>query len=317
MLGAGLMTGIVIMYARNIRGTVRGFTLIELLVVIAIIALLIGILLPSLSSARASAQRIVCQSNMRQLELAHQMYIEDYKGRLIDAALPHGSLAGDIRSTWLIALQDYGAAPESLLSPVDRSIWLSLDDGGSDEGASLAQLRSWFEQNEDLLTDNDFGNDPDQPEIARLTSYGLNGYTAQSVAPFLNPDPVTGRRLDQGNAYTRINRIPRTSQTIHMIMMTPIARRFGEPIDSEADFAKADHVHPNEWDFSFVSETASATFASSQMWLNAHGGDPTSPNGKSNAAFFDGSVRTLSFDEMYRDTEHNLFHPEASPPNGG
>ncbi|MFG0244973.1 MAG: type II secretion system protein [Phycisphaerales bacterium JB052] len=305
------------MYARNIRGTVRGFTLIELLVVIAIIALLIGILLPSLSSARASAQRIVCQSNMRQLELAHQMYIEDYKGRLIDAALPHGSLAGDIRSTWLIALQDYGAAPESLLSPVDRSIWLSLDDGGSDEGASLAQLRSWFEQNEDLLTDNDFGNDPDQPEIARLTSYGLNGYTAQSVAPFLNPDPVTGRRLDQGNAYTRINRIPRTSQTIHMIMMTPIARRFGEPIDSEADFAKADHVHPNEWDFSFVSETASATFASSQMWLNAHGGDPTSPNGKSNAAFFDGSVRTLSFDEMYRDTEHNLFHPEASPPNGG
>lgn len=317
MLGAGLMTGIVIMYARNIRGTVRGFTLIELLVVIAIIALLIGILLPSLSSARASAQRIVCQSNMRQLELAHQMYIEDYKGRLIDAALPHGSLAGDIRSTWLIALQDYGAAPESLLSPVDRSIWLSLDDGGSDEGASLAQLRSWFEQNEDLLTDNDFGNDPDQPEIARLTSYGLNGYTAQSVAPFLNPDPVTGRRLDQGNAYTRINRIPRTSQTIHMIMMTPIARRFGEPIDSEADFAKADHVHPNEWDFSFVSETASATFASSQLWLNAHGGDPTSPNGKSNAAFFDGSVRTLSFDEMYRDTEHNLFHPEASPPNGG
>ncbi|MAO24869.1 MAG: hypothetical protein CMJ35_13285 [Phycisphaerae bacterium] len=303
------------MHRQSSCGRARAFTLIELLVVIAIIALLIGILLPSLSSARASAQRIVCQSNMRQLELAHQMYIEDYKGRLIDAALPHGSLAGDIRSTWLIALQDYGAAPESLLSPVDRSIWLSLDDGGSDGGASLAELRAWFEQHEDLLTDNDFGNDPDQPEIARLTSYGLNGYTAQSVAPFLNPDPVTGRRLDQGNAYTRINRIPRTSQTIHLVMMTPIARRFGEPIDSEADFAKADHVHPNEWDFSFVSETASATFASSQMWLNAHGGDPTSPSGKSNAAFFDGSVRTLSFDEMYRDTEHNLFHPEASPPS--
>ncbi|HIB69322.1 MAG TPA: hypothetical protein EYO33_30630, partial [Phycisphaerales bacterium] len=41
-----------------------------------------------------------------------------------------------------------------------------------------------------------------------------------------------------------------------------------------------------------------------------------SPSGKSNAAFFDGSVRTLSFDEMYRDTDHNLFHPEASPPTG-
>ena len=304
------------MHSQPNRGRRGAFTLIELLVVIAIIALLIGILLPSLSSARASAQRVVCQSNMRQLELAHQLYIEDYKGRFIDAALPHGSLAGDVRSTWLIALQDYGAAPESLYSPVDRSIWRSVEDGGSDEGASLVQLRSWFVQNEDLLTDNDFGNDPEQPEIVRLTSYGLNGYTAQTVSPFLNPDPVTGRRLDQGNAYTKVTRIPRTSQTIHFVMMTPIARRFGEPIDSEADFAKADHVHPNEWDFSFISETASATFASSQIWLNAHGGEPTSPSGKSNAAFFDGSVRTLSFDEMYRDTDHNLFHPEASPPTG-
>jgi len=303
------------MHPFHARGRASAFTLIELLVVIAIIALLIGILLPSLSSARKSAQRVVCQSNMRQLELAHQLYIEDYKGNFIDAALPHGSLAGDVRSTWLITLQSYGAAPESLYSPVDRSIWRSTEDGGSDEGASLVQLRSWFETNEELLTDDDFGNDPEQPDIVRLTSYGLNGFTGQSVSPFLNPDPVTGRRLDQGNAYTKINRIPRTSQTIHLVMMTPIARRFGEPVDSDAEFAKSDHVHPDEWDFSFVSPTASATYASSQLWLNAHGGEPTSNDAKSNVAFFDGSVRTLSFSEMYADSKHNQFHPEALPPS--
>lgn len=303
------------MHPHHARGRASAFTLIELLVVIAIIALLIGILLPSLSSARKSAQRVVCQSNMRQLELAHQLYIEDYKGKFIDAALPHGELAGDIRKTWLISLQSYGAAPESLYSPVDRSIWRSVEDGGSDEGASLVQLRSWFESNEEILNDDDFGNDPDQPGISRLTSYGLNGYTAQGVAPFLNPDPVTGRRLDQRTAYTRINRIPRASQTIHLVMMTPIARQFGEPIDSRAEFAKSDHVHPDEWDFTFIGAEASAVFASSQMWLNAHGGEPTSNDAKSNVAFFDGSVRTLSFDEMYAETKYNLFHPEASPPS--
>ena len=59
-----------------------GFSLIDVLVTIAVIALLIGILLPSISMVRESARKVICSSDMRQLGVGVSMFSEDNDGLL-------------------------------------------------------------------------------------------------------------------------------------------------------------------------------------------------------------------------------------------
>jgi prepilin-type N-terminal cleavage/methylation domain-containing protein/prepilin-type processing-associated H-X9-DG protein len=69
--------------ARHSSPRRRGFTLIELLVVIAIIAILAAMLLPALAAAKQRSQSLKCLSNLKQMDLAYFMYVQD-TGQMVE-----------------------------------------------------------------------------------------------------------------------------------------------------------------------------------------------------------------------------------------
>lgn len=99
----------------------KGFTLIELLVVISIIALLVGILLPALSSARAAAQTTSCLSNSKQVGESMHMYAAEADD-FLPGATPAVTLAGGYND--MLYDRDYLPSQETFFCPSH-----SLTDG--------------------------------------------------------------------------------------------------------------------------------------------------------------------------------------------
>jgi len=154
------------------RGS-RAFTLIELLICIAVIALLVGLLLPTLGAAREAGRQVVCLSNLRSMTFAWTMYAGSYQDRAMPLA--------------------YTRAPD--VPPGGESIYWWGTHGTTDAGVdhsrgflapyldSTLNARSVYEcPCQPWGTYTPQGN-PDRPQFT--STYGYNGY-------YLSPSRTPG-----------------------------------------------------------------------------------------------------------------------------
>lgn len=261
------------------RWRTKAFTLIELLVVVGVIALLMGILLPSLGRARGQAQSIVCRAQLRSLHQAMELYTNDHDGRTFGCGLNHNA------GTFYCVLNPYvGEIDRLSLCPVSET----RKDGATSNDILGTAHQPWVWAAKSLSCP------AGKCKLAGYQEYGsytFNGYLYNAAAPRIlggAEDTVPLRAGDSALWYKSWNAVKAPGRTPFL----------GDGIWVNA-WPQADDTPPFAREY-LDTPHASYNTGMLRLCVDRH-------HGSVNMAFVDGHVETVPLGRLWELKWHSTF----------
>ncbi|MFG0331629.1 MAG: H-X9-DG-CTERM domain-containing protein [Phycisphaerales bacterium] len=271
----------------RIREARTGFTLVELLLVISIIALLIGLILPALASARKSAQGAACLSQMAQTSVGWGLYANENRGQLVPGQ--PGRYADESKNRYWVG-NGYQYRPR----------WYAMM-GAAAGFYAFAEPSDQIEDEHSTQITNEVFICPSTPKwtSTRNSSYGYN-YQFLGNARFRGDDETQGFI----NYPVRLSRIEAVSTTV--MAADSLGTAAGKP-DAERTPNQSDGSrHPeglarggHGYALDPPRLTGTSDFADTRLSAPEHRSGPDERhNGVANVVFCDGSARSMTATEL-------------------